>query len=128
VKNHPHFFTSQFLHLQLSEYDIECVRKAKEYIDANISIHISIDLLAQKSGIGATKLKAGFKWHYGYSPFLYLRNQRMIKAGELLRNSYKTTKQIAKATGFKHSNNFITAFKVHYRVTPRQYRRLHSSD
>jgi len=113
--------------MQFYEYDIECIEKARKLIDADISSHTTIAVLAMKSGIGESKLKAGFKKFYGSSPYAYLRKQRMIKAAELIIETNKTMKQIAKATGFKHSNNFINAFRAHYDITPRQYRHLHSN-
>ena len=110
--------------MQFYEYDIECIEKAKKLIDADISSHTTIATLAIKSGIGETKLKVGFKKYYGASPFAYLRKKRMEKAAELLLESQKSMKQIAKVTGFRHTNNFITAFNTYYHVTPHRYRQL----
>jgi len=114
--------------VQFTDYDIECIKRAKSIIDADISRHINIATIAQKSGIGETKLKRGFKEYYGSSPFTYLREQRMIKAGQLILETNKTIKQIAKATGFTYSNNFTTAFSSYYHVSPRRYRHLYSSE
>jgi len=109
--------------MQFYEYDIECIEKAKKLIDADISSHTTIATLAIKSGIGETKLKAGFKKYYGCSPYAYLRKQRMIKAAELIADTQKTMKQIARTTGFRHTNNFITAFTAYYHVSPGRYRK-----
>ena len=109
--------------MQFHEYDIECIERAKKFIDADISSHTTIAVLAMKSGIGESKLKAGFKKFYGSSPYAYLRKQRMIKAAELIIETNKTMKQIARATGFRHTNNFITAFTAYYHATPVRYRK-----
>ncbi|MGG9964085.1 helix-turn-helix domain-containing protein [Ferruginibacter sp. SUN106] len=107
----------------LSEYDTECLAQAKKLIDADLSVHYSIATIAHSTGLGATKLKTGFKAAYGYSLFAYLRMQRMKKAAELLSDSRKTIKQIAKATGFRYMNNFIRAFSANYSVSPAAYRK-----
>lgn len=114
--------------MHVSEYDIECVNKAKAFIDADISWHITIAVLAHKSGIGETKLKKGFKQRFGSSVFNYLRIQRMVKAKLLLLETGKPIKQIAKETGFMHANNFTKSFKAYYRVSPNRYRKLYSSE
>jgi len=108
--------------MQFYEYDIECIEKARKLIDADISSHTTIAALAMKSGLGESKLKAGFKKFYGSSPYAYLRQQRMIKAAGMILESRKSMKQIAKATGFRHTNNFITAFSAFYHITPHRYR------
>jgi len=113
--------------MPLSEYDIECIDKAKALIDADLSIHHSIGYIAAVSGIGATKLKKGFKERYNSSLYAYLRTQRMEQAAAFLENSNKTIKQIAKATGFHYTSNFNTAFSSYYTVSPATYRRLHSA-
>jgi AraC-like DNA-binding protein len=108
--------------MPLTAYDIQCIEKAKAFIDADMSIHYSIGHIAGVAGIGATKLKKGFRALYGYSLFGYLRGQRMIKAAELLLTTGRTIKQIAKATGFHYTSNFTKAFTVHYKISPGAYR------
>lgn len=104
--------------MQLAAHDIACITQAKDIIDKDSSIHYSIDQIAQKVGLGATKLKAGFKFKYGMGPYAYLQQQRMQKALIMLKDTDKTIKQIAKATGFKHTTNFITAFKKRFGNSP----------
>jgi AraC-like DNA-binding protein len=111
--------------MPLSEYDIECIEKAKTLIDADLSVHYSITHIASVTGIGSTKLKKGFKETYGSSLYAYLREQRMKKAAELLENTHKTIKQVAKATGFHYTSNFANSFTVHHKLTPAAYRRMH---
>jgi AraC-like DNA-binding protein len=101
---------------------MECIKKAKSIIDADISLHYTIEFIAGKVGIGKTKLKQGFKQYYKLGLFTYLRKQRMIMAAELIVETNKTIKQIAKASGFNHSSNFITAFASHHGLTPAKYR------
>ena len=108
--------------MQFSDYDIECIKKAKAIIDADISRHYTIEFIAGKTRMGETKLKKGFKQYYKLGLFTYLRKQRMIKAAELIVETNKTIKQIAKTSGFNHSSNFITAFTSYHGLTPTKYR------
>ena len=110
--------------MALSEYDIECIAKARALIEADLSVHYSIAHLASVSGIGATRLKKGFKETYGASLYAYLRERRMVKAAALLEDTRKTIKQVAKATGFHYTNNFSAAFIKYHKMSPAAYRRL----
>jgi AraC-like DNA-binding protein len=108
----------------LNKYDLECLQKAKAYIDKNSREHHSIDDIARTVGMGATRLKEAFKQYYGSGLYTYLREQRMKRAAELLEDNDKTIKEIAKGLGFKHTSNFTTAFKKKFAVTPAKFRRI----
>jgi len=118
--------------MSLNEYDIECICRAKAFIDADIRRHTSIEALAMEAGIGQTKLKAGFKLLYGSGIFAYLRRKRMEQASILILSTHKPLKEIARLSGFKYYSNFITAFARFYGHTPAAYRKIipvnHSDD
>lgn len=104
--------------MQLSPHDIECIYKAKQIIDQDSSVHFHISDLAQKVGVGSTKLKSGFKLMYGMGLYEYLKEERLQKAMLMLSGTDKTIKQISKAIGFKHTRNFITAVKKRFGNSP----------
>ncbi|HEU5053447.1 MAG TPA: hypothetical protein VFT78_10050, partial [Hanamia sp.] len=66
--------------MSFTDYDIECIKKAKSIIDADTSVHYSIETLAEKVSLGKTKLKMGFRLKFKMGLFAYLKEQRMIKA------------------------------------------------
>ncbi len=105
-----------------SEYDNKCIQRAKEFIDSDIGRHLTIEFIAAKAGIGATKLKMGFKQYFHLGLYSYLRKQRMIKAAELIVGTNKTIKEISKLMGFKYPSNFIKAFSNYHGLTPFRYR------
>lgn len=111
-----------------TEYDKECIQKAKEFIDSDIGRHMSIEFIATRAGIGATKLKIGFKQYYYLGLYTYLRRQRMIKAAELIVGTNKTIKDIAKQMGFKYPSNFIKSFSKYHGLTPFRYRTYFSEE
>ncbi len=88
---------------------------------------IQSNSFAEKIGVGKTKLKIGFKKYFKMGLFAYLREQRMIKAAELLVHSNKTIKEIAKATGFKYYSNFVSAFTTYHGLPPSRYRDFFST-
>ncbi|HEX2683769.1 MAG TPA: AraC family transcriptional regulator [Ferruginibacter sp.] len=107
----------------LTAYDIECLQAARKLIDENTRQHHSIAEIAHSVGMGATRLKAGFKQHYGFGLYAYLREQRMLLAVALLQDRHKTIKAIAKETGFVYVTNFSAAFKRRYGMTAGKYRK-----
>ena len=110
--------------MPFTDYDIECFKKAKSIIDADTTVHYSIEFIAGKIGIGKTKLKIGFKEYFKMGLFTYLREKRMLKAAELLIHSNKTIKEISKATGYKYYSNFLSAFTAYHGLPPSKYRNL----
>jgi AraC-like DNA-binding protein len=114
--------------VEFTDYDIECIQKAKSIIDTDLRSHYCIDQISMKVNMGKTKLKTGFKLYYKISLYAYLKKQRMIKAAELIVNTNKTVKQIASDTGFKHSTNFIKAFVAFHGLTPKRYRNYFSAE
>jgi AraC-like DNA-binding protein len=111
--------------MPFSAYDIECIEKAKKMIDTDIRRHLSICSVAESVGMGATKLKTGFKQMYGLGLFAYLQQQRMDKAATLLTDTDKTIKEISKIAGFRYRSNFITAFTAYHGMPPGRYRKKH---
>lgn len=109
--------------LNLSRYDVECLAKAKQLIEADLRRHYSIAELATHVAMGKTKFKEAFLQHYGASVYTYLQQQRMKLALELLSDTEKTMKQIARLTGYRHHSNFSTAFRNFYNMSPGKARK-----
>lgn len=107
--------------MKLSDYDIECLEKARRLIDRDKRVHHTIDEIAHSVGMGATRLKEGFKQYYGVGLYGYLLTMRMELAKQLLLEGRHTIKSIAHATGFAYTSNFSTAFKKRFGVTPGKY-------
>jgi AraC-like DNA-binding protein len=125
ILNFSRFYSIVF-NVQLTDYDIECIQKAKDIIVADLSIHHKIELIARMVNLGTSKLKISFKLYYGLGLYTFLKRQRMIKAAELLIGTDKTIKQITKSIGFKHTSNFTKAFGSYHGITPGKYRKYFS--
>lgn len=108
--------------MHLSDYDIECINKAKDFIDANFKSHHPIAEIALYAGISQTRLKNGFKEIFGKGLYEYLHEGAMLKAESLLENTDKNVKEISHIIGYKYSNNFCVAFKKRFGKSPRKWR------
>jgi CheY-like chemotaxis protein/AraC-like DNA-binding protein len=83
--------------------------------------------LAHRVGTNQARLGREFQTHLGMSTFEYLREQRLVRAQELLDATNQQIQQIAEAIGFKRAGDFATAFKHRFGVTPREYRQRHGA-
>jgi DNA-binding response OmpR family regulator len=81
--------------------------------------------LAHRVGTNHVRLGRAFQAHLGMSPFDYLREQRLVRAQELLTATDRQVQQIAEAIGFKRAGDFTTAFRLRFGIKPRDYRRRH---
>jgi len=81
--------------------------------------------LAHRVGTNQARLGREFQTHLGMTIFEYLREQRLVRAQELLATTDRQIQRIADAIGFKRSGDFATAFKLRFGMTPRDYRKRH---
>ena len=81
--------------------------------------------LAHRVSTNQTRLGRAFQTHLGMSIFEYLREQRLVRAQELLATTDRQIQQIADAVGFKRPGDFTTAFRLRFGITPREYRKRH---
>jgi DNA-binding response OmpR family regulator len=81
--------------------------------------------LAHRVGTNQVRLGREFQAYLGMTIFEYLREQRLVRAQELLTTTERQVQQIAGAIGFKRAGDFATAFKLRFGMTPREYRKRH---
>jgi len=113
--------------MQLTPDDIESLYRARIMILEDTTHHYNIQQIATACLMSPTKLKKGFKMVFGVGLFEYLETARLEKAKEMMADRNKSLKQISKATGYKHQNNFSKAFKKRYGMSPKGWRKtLHT--
>jgi len=74
-------------------------------------------------------LEYAFRDEFGDTPYQYIRKRRLEQAARLLRNepTFKVY-QVAQRTGFSSAKQLTMAFRQHYGVSPREYRRAVAND
>ncbi|TGV03604.1 helix-turn-helix domain-containing protein [Flavivirga rizhaonensis] len=110
--------------ITLKPGDLEKINQVHEYIQENLSDPLpSLKKLAESIGTNESRLRHGFKFIYGESPYGFFKSERLNKALQLVKNSDVPIKKIATLTGFKHVSHFTIAFKNKYNYTPRDIRK-----
>ncbi len=106
-----------------SSYHIEKVEKIKAFLDDNIESYYSMPFLAEKFGIGLSRLQSIFKESYGVSPYQYHLGVRLAKSKELLQGTSISIMDIAMGLGFKSSSKFSESFKRAFGYLPSSLRK-----
>lgn len=63
-------------------------------------------------------LKKTFKSTFNTTIFSYIKEQKMLKAKQLLLDSNTTINEVADFIGYKNPQHFTTAFKRHFGYVP----------
>jgi AraC-like DNA-binding protein len=105
----------------ISEKEQKAVEKACQLLQKNWQKPPTQDELIKIVGIGRSQLTKCFKLIYGYSITDYVLNIRMQHAQQLLTEGKLNVTQVALEVGYEHSNNFASAFKRRFGITPKAF-------
>ena len=98
------------------------IKEALAYIEHNYMNDISVENIAESSGLNRSYFGKIFKDSVGKSPQEFLIHYRMIKAAELLKLTHYSVNEIGCAVGYPNQLHFSRAFKNIYGVSPRKWR------
>lgn len=108
--------------LELTQQE-QVFRRVHNYLVENLNKRITIEALARQFLMNTTTLKDGFKALYGTSIAAHIKEHRMEKAAQLLRESEKPVSEIAGLVGYSSQSKFSEVFSQQYGMTPLEYRK-----
>lgn len=94
------------------------------YIKSNFKDKISLQDIAESVSISPFHFSRIFKKETGYSPYEYILIVRINHAKNLLKTTNMLIKEISFECGFSSESNFITSFKKHTNMSPKQFRNV----
>lgn len=100
----------------------EIVRQARLRLEEDPASLPAVESMIDSSGISRTHFFRTFKRQTGQSPYSYHLQFTIRRAGEMLRNSSLSVKQVAIALGFRNPYHFSKLFKKKTGMPPRDYR------
>ncbi len=109
----------------LTEYQseqIEIIRNIHKQLAEHMEQRFTIESLSKQYLINPTTLKTMFKSVYGTSIAAHMKEHRMEKAAELLRETNLSIAEIAGSVGYDSQSRFTAAFKAHWGKLPKDYR------
>lgn len=103
---------------------IDNIKNVETYIMNNLDNKMTINQLSSDFNISIDTLKRGFKQIFNTSIYAYIKKARLERGRELLEVSDKGITEIALICGYNNHHSFSKAFKEHYKITPRESRKL----
>lgn len=103
---------------RLSRADIDLLNDIKTYLDQHYLEVGSMQQLTRKFFINSFKLKYGFKQLFSCSVMKYVDEHKMNYARTKLQQGQAGITDVADELGYKHYNNFSTAFKKRFGYSP----------
>lgn len=104
------------------------VIRTEKKLTVDLQKRYIISKMAEEAGISTTSLKKYFMLYFGKSISTYMKEQRLKKAKQLLKNTSLSIADIANDVGYENQGKFGTMFREEIGSTPLEYRRLHRSD
>ena len=105
--------------IQLTPQDQEFIKKMQEIIEQRLADEgFSIDTLASEMNMSRSNFYRKLKALSGMPPNDYLKNCRLNKAAQLLKEGYRVT-EVFERTGFGSSSYFAKCFKAKFGVLPK---------
>lgn len=92
------------------------------YIDENIEKRLTLDVVAGELYLNPTYFSRIFKREIGTSFVDYVKNRKIEKAAQLLKETNETIEGVALELGYSNSSYFIKQFKSQTGKTPMEYR------
>jgi len=102
------------------------IDKAINYIQANYSENLSVDQIAQQTGLERTYFSSLFKQKTGLAPHRYLTLFRLRKACQLLDTGKYTVAEVSYSVGLE-PHNFSRQFKQEVGMTAQKYLQMTKS-
>lgn len=103
---------------RLRRADIDLLNDIKTYLDQHYLEVGSMQQLTRKFCMNSFKLKHGFKQLFSNSVMKYVDEHKMNYARTMLQQGRLSVTDLADELGYKHYNNFSTAFKKRFGYSP----------
>lgn len=106
----------------LVKKDVQLLEKIHKVIEENMdNCDFNIDAIASNIGLSRSAFFKKLKSLTGLAPVDLVKEVRLNKSIELIKNTDTTISEIAYAVGFKDSGYFGKCFRKKYNQTPREY-------
>ena len=98
------------------------IETIKKYIYENYNKDIGVELLASQVCFAPSYLSYIFKKETGQNLSKFIKSYRMIKAKEMLENTYEKIVNVSYAVGYRNVSYFCQSFREYFGVSPQKFR------
>jgi AraC-like DNA-binding protein len=121
--SHPHNYSAE-LRRPAKRPALRDVRRAVDYIEANLAAPVTLEDVVQAAGVSGRVLFRHFRNATGVSPMAYLRNARFQRVRDALRRARADERivDIAALWGFDHMGRFAVEYRRRFGEKPSETR------
>ncbi|MBR4013619.1 MAG: helix-turn-helix transcriptional regulator [Clostridia bacterium] len=116
-------FYFEYKNLFIASEFWERLQPAKEYIEKNFNLRMSLDQLAKMCNMSVTNFRREWQKLYHTTPMQYRDEIRLSYAKEYLISGYYSVSEVAAKCGFENAGYFIRFFEKHVGVSPGVFKR-----
>lgn len=98
------------------------------YVEEHFKDDLSLSVLSDVAHMNKTYFSRWFKSTFGVNYKEYLMNYRLFQSINDILHTKKSIQYIAYTNGFSSTKSFINTFKLHYDMTPYQYRKQYNEN
>lgn len=107
----------------LGPRDYRRMADLRAFLGSEAAQRLSLDAIARHAGMNANAMQRQFRAVFGTTIFDFLRENNLQRARLALERDAISVKQAAVLAGYAGAENFATAYKRRFGVTPKQARR-----
>ncbi len=111
--------------LEASNYDQALVEGVTQYLRPLMSDPPTAKDIAERFGTYEKRLNQAFQQVFGCTLFIWIREERLRIAREMLLSGYITATRVSETLGYSSPAHFNRAFREHFGCTPRSLQRQH---
>jgi len=101
--------------------DSEIYHRIKQYLEVNLSMHLSLEIICRDNLIGRSQLQRIIKQETSLGVIEYFSQMKINAAKELIRTNRMNFSQIAESLGYTSIHYFSRQFKNMAGMTPSEY-------
>ncbi len=106
----------------LTQDELHRIQEISDFIKNYPEIQHSINSLCSKSGLSPNKLQEGFKFMHSRTVSDFVRNVRLVKAEDLIKNTDLNISEVVYSIGLTSRSYFCKIFKNKYDCSPKEYK------
>lgn len=110
------------------KHEDEPIKQAQEFIEANVTESIPVEMLASRFAIGRRHFERRFKKATNNSPLEYIQRVKIEAAKKLFERSGKNVNEVMYEVGYNDPKSFRTVFKKFTGLSPADYRNRYNKE
>ena len=121
--NNFHYLFYEEESLREDDIQLERYHRIMKYLSNNYMNKVSLQDIAKQEFLSSQYLSYKIKEVFGHGFNEYLNQIRVEESTKLLLDTDKSIGEISEEVGFSHPRYYNKHFKIHYKLTPIQYRK-----